>query len=245
MNAKSATKGSDKTLNLSQQELVIKHYPLVQKIVNSIKSHLPAHADLDELHPAGVGGLVDASMRLNPDRRETFGAYAAMRIRGAIMDELRKLDYMPRSARQDAKRLNRAREDLEGKLGRTATENEVRKSLALSPKQYTRVLRRTQNIAFVSINDDASSDGETRNLCEIIPDESASSAVENIEKQELYTLLKQRILNISEKQRRIIECYYFKGQKLAEIAKSFGVSEARVCQIHAQALKILKAKFRN
>ncbi len=245
MNAKSATKGSDKTLNLSQQELVIKHYPLVQKIVNSIKSHLPAHADLDELHSAGVGGLVDASMRLNPDRRETFGAYAAMRIRGAIMDELRKLDYMPRSARQDAKRLNRAREDLESKLGRTATENEVRKSLALSPKQYTRVLRRTQNIAFVSINDDASSDGETRNLCEIIPDESASSAVENIEKQELYTLLTQCILNISEKQRRIIECYYFKGQKLAEIAKSFGVSEARVCQIHAQALKILKAKFRN
>lgn len=245
MNIKSASRGSNRTLTPSQQALVLKHYPLVQKIVNSIKSRLPAHADLDELHSAGVGGLVDASMRLKQDKADTFAAYASMRIRGAIMDELRKLDYMPRSARQDAKRLSKTREDLETRLGRVATEGEVRRAMSLSQKQYDKILRRTQNIAFVSINDDSSKDGQTRDLCEVIPDESATSAVENLEKLELYTMLKDRILNISEKQRRIIECYYFKGQKLAEIAKNFSVSEARVCQIHAQALKTFRAKFRN
>lgn len=245
MNTKTSIKSSNKSLNPSQQELVLKHYPLVQKIVNSIRSHLPSHADLDELHSAGVGGLVDASMKLKPEKQDSFGAYASMRIRGAIMDELRKLDYMPRSARQDAKRLNRVRDDLESNLGRSASETEVREAMSLSQKQYTKVLRRTQNIAFVSINDDSSKDGESRDLSEVIPDENSDTAVEKIEQQELYTMLKDRILNISEKQRKIIECYYFKGQKLAEIAKEFSVSEARICQIHSQALKTLRAKFRN
>lgn len=245
MNAKSTEKKKPSSLNPNQQELVLKHYTLVQKIVNSIRTRLPSHADLDELHSAGVGGLIDASVKLDPSKRESFGAYASMRIRGAIMDELRKLDYMPRSARQDAKRLNRVREDLESNLGRVASEGEVREAMSLSKKQYSKVLRRTQNIAFISINDDSSKDGETRDLSEVIHDESARTAVETIEQRELYTMLKERLLNISEKQRKIIEYYYFKGQKLAEIAQIFNVSEARICQIHSQALKTLRAKFRN
>lgn len=244
MNSKTKSE-STSTLNRSQQKLVIEHYPLVQKVVNSIRGRLPSHADLDELHSAGVGGLVDASLKLKPEKAGSFGAYASMRIRGAIMDELRKLDYMPRSARQDAKRITKTRDALESDLGREASDDEVRGALDLSRKQFTKVLRRTQNIAFVSLNDDSSKDGEVRDLSEIIPDEGAATAVEKIEKEEMSKLLRERLLNLPEKQRRIVESYYFESKKLAEIAGEFGVSEARICQIHAQALKTLRAKFRN
>lgn len=244
MNTKTKNRKNE-SLNAKQRKLVIEHYPLVQKVVNSIRSRLPSHADLDELHSAGVGGLVDASMKLNPEKADSFGAYASMRIRGAIMDELRKLDYMPRSARQDAKKISKKRDELEQDLGREASDEEVRESLDLSNRQFTKVLRRTQNLSFMSLNDDSTKNGETRDLSEIIADENAQTAVEKIEKQELSKLLKTRLMNLPEKQRLIIQRYYYDEKKLAEIAEEFNVSEARICQIHAQAIKALRSKFRN
>ncbi|MDX8414851.1 sigma-70 family RNA polymerase sigma factor [Intestinicryptomonas porci] len=232
-------------LNNLQRKLVAEHYPLVDKALNSIRTRLPNHADIDELHSAGVSGLVDAATKLNPQKSKSFVAYASMRIRGAIMDELRKLDYMPRSARQDAKRISHAREDLEDKLGRNATDDELRNAMGLSRKQYTKVMRRTQNISFISLNDDSTKDGEARDLSDVIPDENALTAIQKIEKQELSIMLKQKLLNLPEKQRKIIESYYFKEKKLADIAEEFDVSEARICQIHAQALKTLRSKFKN
>lgn len=244
MNTKSKSEKTE-SLNAKQRKLVIEHYPLVQKVVNSIRSRLPSHADLDELHSAGVGGLVDASIKLKPEKADSFGAYASMRIRGAIMDELRKLDYMPRSARQDAKKITKTRDELEQNLGREASDDEVREALDLSQRQFSKVLRRTQNFSFMSLNDDSSKNGETRDLGEVIPDENAQTAVEKIEKRETLALLKNRLGSLPEKQRLIIERYYFEEKKLAEIASEFGVSEARICQIHAQAIKSLRAKFRN
>lgn len=236
---------NERILNQRQQQLVLENYPLVQKIVNSVKNRLPSHADLDELHSSGVSGLVDAAFKLDPQKEKSFKAYASMRIRGAIMDELRHLDYMPRSARQDAKKLSKTKDDLESTLGRTASDTEVRKALHLSEKQYTRVLRRTQNLAFISLNDDTSKNGEVRDLSEVIPDEESLTAVENMEKQELSLLLKNRLLSLPEKQRQILIRYYFEDKKLAQIAEEFNVSEARICQIHAQALKTLRSKFNN
>ncbi|MBO6101785.1 MAG: FliA/WhiG family RNA polymerase sigma factor [Opitutales bacterium] len=236
---------AEPVLNQRQKNLIVDHYPLVQKIVNSIKNRLPSHADLDELHSAGVGGLVDASIKLDPNKSKSFKAYASMRIHGSIMDELRKLDYMPRSARQDAKKISKAKDELENALGREASDAEVRKALKMSRKQYSKVLRRTQNIAFVSLNDDSSANGQTRNIGEIIPDEACLSAVEKIERDEMAFLLKTKLAALPEKQRRIIQSYYFEGKKLAQIAKEFSVSEARVCQIHAKAIKSLQSKFKN
>ena len=239
------TNGKNETLNASQRQLVVEHYPLVQKVVNSIRSRLPSHADLDELHSAGIGGLVDATMKLKKEKADSFGAYASMRIRGAIMDELRKLDYMPRSARQDAKKVTKTREELEQSLGRTASDDEVRRAMDLSQKQYTKVLRRTQNFSFMSLNDNSTRDGESRDLDEIIPDENAKTAVEKIEARELKVLLKSRLASLPDKQRLIVERYYFDEKKLSEIAAELGVSEARICQIHSQAIKSLRAKFKN
>lgn len=234
-----------KPLNKFQNKLILENYPIVEKTLNSIRSRLPSHADLGELHSAGVGGLIDAALKLDPAKREKFSAYASMRIRGAIMDELRRLDYMPRSARQDAKLINKTREALENTLGRPATDEEVRLEMGLSRRQFAKMERRTQNLSFISLNDDSTKDGEARDLSEIIPDENAATAIEKIEKQEMAQLLRSKILNLPEKQRKIIESYYFEEKKLAQIAQDFDVSEARICQIHAQALNTLRAKFRN
>ncbi|MBR4596963.1 MAG: FliA/WhiG family RNA polymerase sigma factor [Opitutales bacterium] len=239
------TKAENTILNEFQRKLILENYMLVDKTLKSIRSRLPSHADFDELRSAGVGGLVDAAVKLNPKKSDKFGAYATMRIRGAIMDELRKLDYMPRSARQDAKRINKTREALESALGRPASDEEVRVAMGLSPHQFAKMMRRTQNLTFISLNDDSTKDGEARDLSEVIPDENAITAIEKIERKEMSEMLKAKILNLPEKQRKIIESYYFQEKKLAQIAEDFDVSEARICQIHAQALGTLRSKFRN
>ena len=117
---------SAKVLSSRQQELFIKYFPVVKKIVNSMRGKLPSHADLDELHSAGVSGLADAVRRLDPDKRSSFDGYVAMRVRGAILDELRDLDYMSRSARSDAKHLEKIRDSLEQRYGRTPSDFEIR-----------------------------------------------------------------------------------------------------------------------
>lgn len=232
-------------LNTRQSQLVVDNYALVQKAVNSIRPRLPQYADLDDLHSAGVSGLIDASLKLDLGKLDTFAAYASMRIRGAIIDEIRKLDYMPRSARQDAKKISRIRNELEQNLGREASDEELREALHISSRQFAKVLRRTQNFSFTSINDYSSNDGEGRNLSEVIRDESASTAVENIERAELSKLLKTRISSLPEKMAAVLKCYYFEEKKLSEIAKQLQLSEARVCQIHAQAIRILRKKMMN
>ena len=122
-----------KALTARQRALFVKYYPVIRKIVNSMKTKLPSYADLDELHSAGVGGLADAVRKLDPAREESFGGYISTRVRGAIIDELRSLDYMSRSARSDAKQIEKLREELEQRLAqrlRTARKNgRIRKTV--------------------------------------------------------------------------------------------------------------------
>ena len=205
-----------------------------------MKTKLPSYADLDELHSAGVGGLADAVRKLDPAREESFGGYISTRVRGAIIDELRSLDYMSRSARSDAKQLEKLREELEQQLGRAPKDSEI---------QFEKMMRRTQSCSFISLNDSPESgDVNTPSFSESIADETAETAVETVEKKEFAENVRKNIAQLPEKQRRVIENYYFKDKKLGEIAKEFGLTEARICQIHAQALNSLRpsmTQFKN
>lgn len=237
-----------KILTTRQRELFVKYYPVISKVVNSMRAKLPSHADIDELHSAGVSGLADAVSKLDPSRKKSFDGYVATRVRGAIIDELRDLDYMSRSARCDAKNLDKLRESLEQKLGRSPTDEELRKAMGVSQKQFDKVLRRTQACSFISINDtpnSCDSDAAAPSFSESIPDENSPTAVEEIEKRELFEDVKRNIAALPERQRRILEGYYFQEKKLAEIAREFGLTEARICQIHSQALNSLRPKFGN
>ncbi len=235
---------SAKVLSSRQQELFIKYFPVVKKIVNSMRGKLPSHADLDELHSAGVSGLADAVRRLDPDKRSSFDGYVAMRVRGAILDELRDLDYMSRSARSDAKHLEKIRDSLEQRYGRTPSDFEIRSEMGVSQKQYAKILRRTRSCSFTSLNDTLPGEGANSiSFAESIADENASAAYENMEKSELSEDVRRNIAALPEKQRRVIESYYFQEKKLGEIARDFGLTEARICQIHSQALNALRPKF--
>lgn len=234
-------------LNAKQKALFVKYYPLVNKVVNSMRAKLPSHADIDELHSAGVSGLADAIQRLDPDREQSFGGYVSTRIRGAIIDELRDLDYMSRSARSDAKNIEKKRVELEQRLGRTPDEEELRAEIGVSHKQFSKILRRTQSCSFISLNDSAGNSSEISvpSFSESIADENATTAVEDIERKEMTAEIRRSVASLPEKQRRVLEGYYFEEKKLGEIAREFGLTEARICQIHSQALNSLRPRFSN
>ncbi len=229
-----------------QQEVFIKYYPVVRKVVNSMRSKLPSYADIDELHSAGVSGLADAIKRLDPERKDTFDGYIATRIRGAIIDELRNLDYMSRSARNDAKHLEKIREALEQRLERPPRNEEVRREMGVSEKQYNKILRRTQAYSFISLNNTIDSSDPTRpTFEESVRDESTFSPQQELETEEMSGEIRRVMSTLPDKQKRVLESDYFQNKKLNEIAKELGLTEARICQIHAQALKSLRPKLAN
>ncbi len=236
-----------KVLNEKQQKLFIKFYPLVKKIVNSMRAKLPTYADVDDLHSAGVTGLADAIQRLDPEKEDRYYGYVTTRIRGSIIDELRSLDYMSRSARNDAKHIDKIRGELEQKYGREVSNDELRRKMGLSQKQFDKILRRTQTYSFISLNDNANTDENSSipSFSESIADENAPLPYRHIETQETAAKVRRNISSLPEKQRRVIEDYYFEHKKLGEIANEFGLTEARICQIHSQALNALKPRFAN
>lgn len=229
-----------------QKRIFVKYYQVVAKVVNSMRSKLPAYADIDELHSAGVSGLADAVRRIDSSRSDSFDGYIAMRIRGAIIDELRNIDYMSRSARNDAKNVEKIRAALEQKLSRAPRTDELRLAMGVSVRQFSKIMRRTQVFSFISLNDSAdSSDGSAPSFSESVADENAETPLDTLDASEMGSFLRRQIKTLPEKQRRVIDSYYFQEKKLSEIAKDFGLTEARICQIHSQALSNLRPKLQN
>lgn len=235
-----------KPLTKYQSEIFVKYYPLVRKVVNSMRCKLPVYADIDELHSVGVAGLADAVRRIDAARRDTFESYMATRIRGSIIDELRSLDYMSRSARQDAKNIEKVRADLEQTLRRPPADYEMRRALGVSQKQYEKIMRRTQSLSFVSLNNSPSkSEPHAPAFAESVPDKSAHTPLAKLVSNEIRRDIRLSVDALPDKQRRVIDSYYFQEKKLGDIAKEFGLTEARICQIHSQALKNLRPKLAN
>lgn len=220
--------------------LMKRYYPLVKNVVRAMARHLPACADTEELESVGVTGLVAAVQRYDSSKSETFEGYASMRIRGAVLDELRRMDRMPRTARQKVRRLQAAVEELEQKLGRTPTDLELRESMGLSVKEFDRLRRSAQKVSVVSL--DASADSQhddSVNLHDAIPDRDSPSAEETLERMEMRELVASKIRCLPARQQKVLAMYYFEELRLADIAEIFGVSEARICQIHTQAVNSL------
>ncbi len=162
-------------LTPQQCQLVEKHYPQVRAVVSQMRSYLPTCADLDELHSVGLTGLIAAVRRFNLSQTKTFEAYAAMRIRGAILDELRRLDWMPRAARHRARELRKTVDSLEQNLGRVPTSEETRDQLGLSQADFAKLQERVRPIRFLPLDQPLARDngaGLMLNLHECIADEN-------------------------------------------------------------------------
>jgi RNA polymerase sigma factor for flagellar operon FliA len=227
---------------IDEKDLIVRYLPLVRNVVDRIKLNLPSHIDADDLHSVGVTGLIAAVRKYDPNQGSTFAGYAATRIRGAILDELRRMDWCPRRARARTRKLKEVINGLEQRLGRTATEDEVCQELAVTPKEYAKWLEESRPVTFIAIDqqlENESSEGPS--LHDLLADEGDVTGRETLEKQELVKLLTQRMSELPDIPRKILAMYYFENMRLAEIAAVFGLTESRICQIHSQTILSLRS----
>jgi RNA polymerase sigma factor FliA len=222
---------------VDEKDLIERYLPLVRNVVDRVKLNVPAHVDADDLYSVGITGLIAAVRKFDPNQGSTFASYAAMRIRGAILDELRRMDWCPRRARARSRKLKSAINDVEQKLGRAAKDSEVCAALGLSPKEYEKWVEEAKPVTFIAIDQNAEGEeGEGASLHELLADEADKTGRDSLEKAELLQLLTQRIAELPDIPKKILAMYYFENMRLAEIAAVFGLTESRICQIHAQTI---------
>ena len=227
---------------VDEKDLIVRYLPLVRNVVDRIKLNVPAHVDADDLYSVGITGLIAAVRKFDPEQGSTFASYAAMRIRGAILDELRRMDWCPRRARARSRKLKSAINDVEQKVGRAATDEEVSAALGLNPKEYAKWVEEAKPVTFIAIDQHADGEeGEGASLHELLADDADVTGRDNLEKAELLQLLTQRIAELPDIPKKILAMYYFENMRLAEIAAVFGLTESRICQIHAQTILGLRA----
>ncbi len=226
---------------LDERELIERYLPLVRNVVDRIKLNLPAHVDVDDLYSVGVTGLIAAVRKYDPTQDNTFAAYATMRIRGAVLDELRRLDWCPRRARAKARKIKEVINEIEQATGSPAEDEEIQKRLGLSTKEYNRWVEEARPVTFVAIDGPADDEHEGTSLHEVIPDENDVLTRDRMEHEELLQLVAQKIQQLPDIPRKILAMYYFEHMRLAEIAAVFGLTESRICQIHSQTVLALRA----
>ena len=222
---------------VDEKELIERYLPLVRNVVDRIKLNLPAHVDADDLYSVGITGLIAAVRKFDPNQGNTFSSYTAMRIRGAILDELRRMDWCPRRARARSRKLKNAINEVEQKHGRAALDAEVCALLGIGPKEYEKWVEEAKPVTFIAIDQvNEGEGGPGASLHELLADDNDKTGRDNLEKAELLKLLSQRIAELPDIPKKILAMYYFENMRLAEIAEVFDLTESRICQIHAQTI---------
>lgn len=242
--APKAPKAVSTQLTPEASALVEKHLPMVRTIVQSMCMQFPSHADVEEMHSLGVMGLIEAAKRFDESHGRTFEVYAAVRIRGSVLDELRRMDWMPRTARKRAREVQKKVSELEQQFGRVPTDLELREALGMDQRTFRRVQRQIAQLKFFSLDAQTAPSQKTDSdvdLHDAIPDERQPISSEEAEKKELLVIMQQHIERLPERYQAILGMYYFKNMRLSEIAEIYKVSEARICQIHTQAVKRLRS----
>lgn len=220
-----------------------KYLDFVRRIATRMARNLPSHVSLDDLVGAGTLGLIDAMDRYDPRKAERFETFAEFRIKGAILDELRRYDLMARNARLTAKRLARKTQELTARLGRPPTEAEVAEGMNLDILEYRKLVDRVGNVRVLSLDDLLSPDDKAGDRCfelsskNVGPDEIASI-------REMKERLRRAISGLPERQQMILEMYYQREMTLKEIGLHVGVTESRVCQIMGEATGKLRTMLR-
>ena len=223
--------------DMDQASLLEAYTPLVKIIVSRMRGKLPSHADIEELESIGMMGLLAAIERYDSSRGYTFQTYASVRIRGAILDELRAMDMVPRSVRLKQRLVARTSSIIEQRTGRTPTASEMCDALGLDLKAYEKLRSQTRPVNVVYL-DEPSEEGV--DMHDVIADESVETVSGRIEREEMLELVARKIMELPEQHRRVMALYFNEGMRLAEIGEVMGLSEARICQIRSQALEHLR-----
>lgn len=230
----------------AREQLILKYSPLVKFIAGRIGANLPASVDKVDLVSYGIFGLIDAIEKFKPELEIKFETYAMSRIRGAILDEIRALDWVPRSVRSKARQLEQVYFNLENQLKRMPTDDEVARAMDMTVDDLNHTVKDIYNSNIVALDDvlAPSEKGESLTLLDTISDPSIAEPTANIEQEELAELLAETIEELPEKEKMVISLYYFEGLTLKEIGEILGVTESRICQMHTKAVLRLRGKLR-
>ncbi|MBI4666551.1 MAG: FliA/WhiG family RNA polymerase sigma factor [Nitrospinae bacterium] len=226
--------------------LILEYSPLIKYIAHRLAVRLPPHVELDDLISSGVIGLIDAIEKFNPDKETQFKTYAEIRIRGAMLDELRSQDWVPRSVRQKATNLSSAYAKLEQSLGRPAEDDEVAQSMGVSMEEFYDLLHQAAGQAILSVEDlgGVDKDGEKRDIMEVLAGTKATDPETLARLEEVRTIIAKSIDMLPEKERLLVSLYYYEELTMKEIGEVLGITESRVSQLHTKAVMRLRAKLR-
>ncbi|HEX7811068.1 MAG TPA: RNA polymerase sigma factor FliA [Burkholderiales bacterium] len=227
----------------STQHWVKQYAPLVRRIANHIMARMPASVEMDDIIQAGMIGLMDAYSRYEETQGARFETYASQRIRGAMLDELRKCDWLPRAIRRNMRAIEKAMQTLEQKLGRPPSEQEVAGELGMPLADYQQMLQDARGHQLVYYEDYAGDDQE--HFLDRHAEHSHKSSLENRVEEDMCERLVAAIENLPEREKLMMDLYYEQYLNLAEIGEVLGVSQSRVCQLHTQAVSRLREKLRD
>ena len=218
---------------------VVEHEQLVKRIAFHLMSRLPASVQVDDLIQAGMIGLIEASRKFDPEQGASFETYAGIRIRGAMLDEIRRTDWTPRSVHRKARDVAEAVRKIENEKGRDARDVEVAKVMGLELNEYHKILQDATGCRIFSFEDPGTigEDGYAQKT------EQTNQPLENLQKSDFKAGLATEIKGLPERERLVMALYYDEELNLREIGDILGVSESRVCQIHGQALIRLRARM--
>jgi RNA polymerase sigma factor for flagellar operon FliA len=224
-----------------ENSLVEQHLPLVRTVVGRLAMTLPTHVNVDDLYSAGLVGLLNAVRRYNPKSGCSFESYARVRIRGAIFDELRRLDWVPRSVHEKARKIEKVMQELTQLNGHVPSDDEMAKALKISTEDYEELLEQVRPVTYVCLDSAQNSQGEHGSAYDLIADDSQRDPDRQAAVRDLARMIEGRLRKLPEMQRKVLALYYFEDLRLHEIAEAFGVTESRICQIHAQAILAIKS----
>lgn len=228
-----------------REALTAENLHLVRHIAGRLAVRLPPSIGREDLEGWGMFGLMDAVDRYEPDRGFDFGTYASHRIRGAMLDELRKVSPAPRSVWRKLRKFNDARERVEGRSGVPATDAELAGVLGMKPEKYRQLKNFVNTLYPLSLDDlRVASDGRPASYADLIGDHAAPDPVEAVLEREERKVLADAVGLLNEKDQLVIRRYYEEGLTLKELGRALGITEARVCQLHSRALARLRAKVR-
>lgn len=232
------------TTAYDQRDGLIKaHIDFVNFVVQRMRPQIPVFISMDELKSAAIYGLIEAAGRFDPNRGVLFKTYAETRIRGAVMDEIRKMDWFSRSMREKHTRMIKEIKKLEQQMGREPEEKEIADAMNVSTEEYQKLLTEIGHLSIVSLNEilSDSSNGET--FLDQLKDINGKSPEEAFGNQELIHELAGEIEKLSEKERLVLTLFYYEEFSQREIAEILELTEGRISQLHTQALMKLKARM--
>lgn len=226
-----------------REKIILEYAPLVKLVAGRLSMYLGYNVEYDDLVSYGIFGLIDAIDKFDYMKEIKFETYASLRIRGAILDQIRKMDWIPRTIRQRQKKIDTVMKNIEAEHGRIATDEEIAAGLGISQDEYTEWQSQMKVTGIISLNEFMDQGSDVSQECGRETTSRFDSPEESVEKKELSRMLAEALELLTEKEKKVITLYYFEELTLKEISSVLEVSESRISQLHTRALQKMKEKM--